>query len=120
MAPPTSVIPRGRLINTLVVVVRGTNKGLMGIIKDILGDNARVELATNNKTVTVPLGFLKRKECIFYVPTFGTKFTKHSPKTGTTYTLDITQGGTTESFGARPAGGYDVNPYSGYSQVSNV
>ena len=62
MLPPSTMPNKNRLLNTLVVVVKGTNKGLMGVIKDILGQDARVELATNNKTLTLNLGFLKRKE----------------------------------------------------------
>jgi transcription elongation factor SPT5 len=62
MPPPTTTINKGRLLNTLVVVVKGTNKGLMGVIKDVLGENARVELATNNKMLTIHTSSLKRKE----------------------------------------------------------
>lgn len=62
MAPPAVNPNKNRLVNTLVVVVKGTNKGLMGVIKDVLGQNARVELATNNKTLTISLAMLKRKE----------------------------------------------------------
>jgi len=50
------------LINTHVVIVRGTKKGLQGIIKDTQGDNARVELKTDNKLVTVAITNLKKKE----------------------------------------------------------
>jgi transcription elongation factor SPT5 len=63
LMPPPLVNPnKNRLLNTLVVVVKGTNKGLMGVIKDVLGQTARVELATNNKTLTINLDNLKRKE----------------------------------------------------------
>jgi transcription elongation factor SPT5 len=62
MAPPQTNINKNKLINTLVVVTKGTSKGLMGIIKDVMGDNARVELATNNKTLTIVMTSLKRKE----------------------------------------------------------
>lgn len=50
------------LINTHVVLVRGTKKGLQGVIKDTQGDNARVELKTDNKIITVPITYLKKKE----------------------------------------------------------
>jgi hypothetical protein len=56
--------PHAKLINTLVVVVKGTNKGLMGVIRDVVGDSVRVELATNNKTVTLGTEYLKRKESL--------------------------------------------------------
>jgi transcription elongation factor SPT5 len=65
LLPPTMMnANRGRLINTLVVIVKGTSKGLMGVIKDVVGDTARVELATNNKTLTISLASLKRKEWV--------------------------------------------------------
>ncbi|WRT70749.1 uncharacterized protein IL334_007748 [Kwoniella shivajii] len=95
MPPPPTNINRNRLINTLVVVVKGTSKGLLGTIRDIQGDNARVELKTNNKTLTIALTSLKRKD----------------QKTGATFPLEA---GGQSTFGRGPAaGGYDVNPYSG-------
>ena len=63
LVPQQAVNPnKHRLINTLVVIVKGTSKGLVGVIKDLVGDEARVELATNNKTLTISLQSLKRKE----------------------------------------------------------
>lgn len=62
MAPPVGMPNKNRLINTPVVVVRGTQKGLMGIIKDVQGEKARVEMASNNKVLTLDLTALKRKE----------------------------------------------------------
>ncbi|KAK4688473.1 transcription elongation factor SPT5, partial [Tremellales sp. Uapishka_1] len=106
MPPPMATVNKNRLVNTLVVVVKGTNKGLMGIIKDVMGDNARVELATNNKTLTINMTSLKRKDA----------------KSGATFPLD-TGGGYTAmggyNGGGRPpaAGGYDVNPYSGVAMT---
>lgn len=50
------------LINTPIVVVRGTHKGLRGVIKDTTGDKARVELATNNRVVTLGFESLKKKD----------------------------------------------------------
>lgn len=37
-----------------VTVVKGNHKGYKGIIKDLFGTSARVELHTNNKTITIP------------------------------------------------------------------
>lgn len=62
MAPPQIMPNRTRVVNTLVVVVKGTHKGLMGVIKDVQGEKARVEMATNNKVLTIDLTSLKRKE----------------------------------------------------------
>ena len=68
MPPPMANVNKNRLVNTLVVVVKGTSKGLMGIIKDVQGANARVELATNNKTLTINMASLKRKEWVTVLP----------------------------------------------------
>ncbi len=62
MPPPATNVNKGRLVNTLVVIVKGGRKGLMGVIKDVLGESARIELVTNNKMELIPLSALKRKE----------------------------------------------------------
>ncbi|WWC92361.1 uncharacterized protein L201_007318 [Kwoniella dendrophila CBS 6074] len=97
MPPPPTNVNRNRLINTLVVVIKGTSKGLMGTIRDIQGDNARVELKTNNKILTIALTSLKRKD----------------QKTGQTFPLEAGGGPSGFGRGGPAAGGYDVNPYSG-------
>ncbi|KIJ26376.1 hypothetical protein M422DRAFT_100754, partial [Sphaerobolus stellatus SS14] len=43
--------PRDRLIGTHVIVIKGTFKGYIGIIKDTNGSQARVELNTGNKII---------------------------------------------------------------------
>ncbi len=50
------------LINTRVVITKGSFKGLIGIIKDMYGEKARVELQTNNRVVDQNVAHLKRKE----------------------------------------------------------
>ena len=62
MPPPATNVNKGRLVNTLVVIIKGGRKGLMGVIKDVLGESARIELVTNNKMELIPLTSLKRKE----------------------------------------------------------
>ncbi|KAF8524357.1 transcription elongation factor Spt5 [Hysterangium stoloniferum] len=52
--------PRDRLIGVHVVVVKGTFKGYVGVIKDTNGAQARVELNTGNKVITVEKEKLKR------------------------------------------------------------
>jgi len=64
MPPPPTNINKGRLVNTLVVVIKGGRKGLMGVIKDVQGESARIELVTNNKMELIPLTNLKRKEWV--------------------------------------------------------
>lgn len=59
-AANTSVNLR-HLINVHVVVVKGTAKGLKGVVKDTIGNKVKVELG-NNKKVTFDLDSLKRKE----------------------------------------------------------
>ncbi|ORY31230.1 hypothetical protein BCR39DRAFT_465969 [Naematelia encephala] len=95
MPPPPMDVNRGRLVNTLVVVTKGTQKGLVGVIRDVLGTNARVELTTNNKLITIPMTSLKRKDA----------------KTGNTFPLD-TGSAAFASYNGRPTGGYDINPYA--------
>ncbi|GAA5823557.1 hypothetical protein JCM3770_002784, partial [Rhodotorula araucariae] len=52
--------PDGR-INRRVAVTRGTYKGNTGMIKDVTGQQARVELHSNNKVITVDLAKLKEQ-----------------------------------------------------------
>ncbi|KAJ9103177.1 hypothetical protein QFC21_002599 [Naganishia friedmannii] len=63
------------LINTKVVIIKGTNKGIRGMIKDTTGDKARVELETNNKVVPLPFGWLKKRDpqtgALTPLPTYG-------------------------------------------------
>lgn len=96
MPPPAANLNKNRIVNTLVVVTKGTNKGLMGVIKDLQGENARVELATNNKILTINLTSLKRKD----------------PKTGQTFPLDTGMSAPGMGAGRPPMGGYDMNPYA--------
>ncbi|GAA5998472.1 uncharacterized protein JCM10292_002719 [Rhodotorula paludigena] len=53
--------PDGR-INRRVAVTRGTYKGHTGMIKDVTGNQARVELHSNNKVITVDLVKLKEQQ----------------------------------------------------------
>ncbi|TFL05740.1 hypothetical protein BDV98DRAFT_522976 [Pterulicium gracile] len=53
--------PRDRLIGVIVSVVKGGNKGLVGTIKDMNGQMARVELNANNKIITIDRTNLKRR-----------------------------------------------------------
>ena len=52
--------PRDRLIGVNVIVTKGTFKGYIGIIKDTNGPQARVELNSGNKVVTLEKEKLKR------------------------------------------------------------
>lgn len=53
--------PRDRDIGALVTVVKGPQKGYIGIIKDTNGNLARVELHTGNKIITIDKQKLYRK-----------------------------------------------------------
>lgn len=61
MAPP-KVLGRDRSIGQTVVIRRGPHKGMLGIVKDTTDVNARVELHSKNKTVTVPKDSLQFKD----------------------------------------------------------
>ena len=53
---------RDRLIGVLVTVVKGPQKGYVGIITDTNGPIARVELNTNNKVITIEKEKLYRRK----------------------------------------------------------
>jgi transcription elongation factor SPT5 len=53
--------PRDRLIGVLVTVIKGPQKGYIGLIKDTNGPTARVELNTNNKVITIEKEKLYRR-----------------------------------------------------------
>ncbi|BGP33448.1 transcription elongation factor spt5 [Rhodotorula toruloides] len=61
VATGVSFRPDGR-INRRVAVTKGTYKGNAGIIKDVTGNQARVELHSSNKVITVDLGKLKEQK----------------------------------------------------------
>jgi transcription elongation factor SPT5 len=53
--------PRDRDIGAAITVVKGNHKGYNGIIKDINGTLARVELNTGNKVITIEKQKLYRR-----------------------------------------------------------
>lgn len=55
LANATPMMTRGRevALGAAVVIIKGPNKGLKGIIKDINGPLARVELHTRMRTITI-------------------------------------------------------------------
>lgn len=53
--------PRDRDIGAVITVVKGNHKGYNGIIKDINGTLARVELNTGNKVITIDKSKLYRR-----------------------------------------------------------
>lgn len=63
MAPPKS-FGRDRALGQTVTVRRGPYKGLLGIVKDTTDLDARVELHTKSKTITVPKDTLGFKEYV--------------------------------------------------------
>lgn len=54
--------PRDRLIGVTVTIVKGPNKGYVGIIKDTNGPIARVELHTGSKVITIEKEKLRRRK----------------------------------------------------------
>jgi transcription elongation factor SPT5 len=63
--PPPKSFGRDRALGQTVTIRRGPYKGLLGIVKDSTDSEARVELHTKGKTITVPKDTLGFKE---YVP----------------------------------------------------
>ena len=60
--PPPKSFGRDRVLGQTVTVRRGPHKGLLGIVKDTTDIDARVELHTKGKTVSVRKDFLGFKE----------------------------------------------------------
>ena len=64
MAPPKS-FGRDRAVGQTVTIRKGPYKGLLGIVKDTTDAEARVELHTKGKTITVGKDTLGFKEYVF-------------------------------------------------------
>lgn len=62
--PPPRRFGRDRMLDKTVLVRKGPFKGLVGIVKDATDEQARVELHSKNKLVTVPKDILVAKECV--------------------------------------------------------
>jgi len=60
--PPPRQVGRDRLIGKTVVIKKGPYKGLLGIVKDTMNDEARIELHTKNKQISVKKELLKVKD----------------------------------------------------------
>lgn len=59
--------PRDRLVGANVQVIKGTYKGIIGIVKDTNGVMTRVELSTKNKVVSIERDKLKLRKCVMAV-----------------------------------------------------
>lgn len=64
MPPPPKSFGRDRIIGKTVSVRKGPFKGLVGIVKDASDEQARVELHSKSKLVTIPKDILVAKECV--------------------------------------------------------
>lgn len=62
LAGPGQRFKRDEDIGRHCFIIKGPNKGLQGIIKDVNGQLARVELHTNNKTISIEKTKLGAKE----------------------------------------------------------
>ena len=62
--PPPKSFGRDRALGQTVTIRKGAYKGLLGIVKDTTDTEARVELHTKSKTVTVPKDVLSFKEYV--------------------------------------------------------
>lgn len=63
--PPPRRFGRDRMIDKTVLVRKGPFKGLLGIVKDATDDQARVELHSKSKLVTIAKDILVVKECAY-------------------------------------------------------
>ena len=64
--PPPKSFGRDRALGQTVTIRKGAYKGLLGIVKDTTDTEARVELHTKSKTVTVPKDVLSFKEYVAF------------------------------------------------------
>ena len=81
MLPPKSH-GRDRALGQTVTIRRGPHKGLLGIVKDTTDLEARVELHTKSKTITVSKETLGFKEFAALTSLVLRLLTLHSPLTG--------------------------------------
>lgn len=78
MAPPKS-FGRDRALGQTVTVRKGPYKGLLGIVKDTTDLDARVELHTKSKTISVPKDTLGFKEYVEPPPSFSCHTNSRQP-----------------------------------------
>lgn len=103
--PPPKSFGRDRMLGKTVLVRKGPFKGLVGIVKDSTDTQARVELHSKSKLVTVPKELLVVKE---YVPPCRCLLllyanNSHSPVTGQTIDISRGKGGSRVPNGASAA-----------------
>ena len=81
--PPPKSFGRDRAQGQTVTIRKGAYKGLLGIVKDTTDTEARVELHTKGKTITVPKDTLGFKEFVTHIDNVVQAIlTIHSPLTG--------------------------------------
>lgn len=64
--PPPRRFGRDRMVDKTVLVRKGPFKGLVGIVKDATDEQARVELHSKSKLVTIPKEILVVKEYVCF------------------------------------------------------
>lgn len=62
--PPTRSFGRDKMIGKTVTIRKGPYKGLLGIVKDTMNDEARIELHTKNKQISIKKDLLTVKDPI--------------------------------------------------------
>ena len=81
--PPPKSFGRDRALGQTVTIRKGAYKGLLGIVKDTTDTEARVELHTKAKTITVGKDTLGFKESVtFFEEVVAPMLTIRSPLTG--------------------------------------
>ena len=122
MPPPQAgaSMRRDGRIHRKVSVTKGAFKGYAGVIKDVTGVMARVELHTNSKVITINIEGLKEQQCAVlaqfaWLPKL-TSCSNRRPD-GTLIPLVERPGGG-PGYGARP-GGSGASSVGGFSSGSN-
>lgn len=94
--PPPKSYGRDRLLGKTVTIRKGPYKGLLGIVKDTTDAEARIELHTKNKVITVSKDVISVKDPITGAAMDGGKFSRGGA-------------GGAPFAGGRPGGGYGGN-----------
>lgn len=119
MPPPQAgaSLRRDGRIHRKVSVTKGAFKGYAGVIKDVTGVMARVELHTNSKVITINIESLKEQKCAFPCCSRILVADSHYRPDGTLIPLLERPGGG-PGYGARP-GGSGASSVGGFSSGSN-
>jgi transcription elongation factor SPT5 len=104
--PPPRMMGRDKMIGKTVTITRGPYKTLLGIVKDSMNGEVRVELHTKNKQISVSREFVRVIDPITGQKVeFGGRFPDRGRAGNTSATPNYSAGGRTPGYGASSRGG---------------